>query len=109
MPQQHNLSRRKFLKTGTALAAASIITPQALFATQNRRITGTSVLQEDIFQKFKCPQWFKDAKFGLWLHWGPQTIPTKGGGWYASHMYIRIPRYGTDTAFFEFSTFCDAA
>lgn len=91
MPQQQNLSRRKFLKTGTVLAAASIITPQALFAIQKRTITGASTLQEDIFQKFKCPQWFKDAKFGLWLHWGPQTIPTKGGGWYANHMYVDNP------------------
>lgn len=41
----------------------------------------------DIFNQFQVPQWFKDAKFGLWLHWGPQSIPAKGGGWYARHMY----------------------
>ena len=37
---------------------------------------------------WECPEWFKDAKFGLWLHWGPQTIPAKGGGWYARDMYM---------------------
>lgn len=21
-------------------------------------------------QQFECPQWFKDAKFGVWAHWG---------------------------------------
>jgi alpha-L-fucosidase len=41
----------------------------------------------DIFRQFQIPQWFKDAKFGLWLHWGPQSIPEKGGGWYARHCY----------------------
>jgi alpha-L-fucosidase len=41
----------------------------------------------DIFDLFQCPQWLKDAKFGLWLHWGPQTVPDAGGGWYARHLY----------------------
>jgi len=21
---------------------------------------------------WECPEWFKDAKFGIWAHWGPQ-------------------------------------
>ncbi|MDR0384468.1 MAG: alpha-L-fucosidase, partial [Prevotellaceae bacterium] len=78
------LSRRHFLKTGTALAASSIIAPQ-LFGKSDAMPDPD--IQNDIFRKFKCPQWFKDSKFGLWLHWGPQTIPAKGGGWYARSMY----------------------
>ncbi len=47
--------------------------------------------------KWKCPEWFKDAKFGLWLHWGPQTVPAKGGGWYARHMYMEPKALGRET------------
>ena len=21
---------------------------------------------------WECPEWFRDAKFGIWAHWGPQ-------------------------------------
>lgn len=34
------------------------------------------------------PEWIQDAKFGLWAHWGPQSVPRLGGGWYARHMYM---------------------
>jgi alpha-L-fucosidase len=42
----------------------------------------------ELASHWECPEWFKDAKFGLWISWGPQTIPLKGGGWYARHMYL---------------------
>lgn len=38
-------------------------------------------------RRFKCPDWFRDAKFGIWSHWGPQSVPMYGD-WYARHMYI---------------------
>ena len=34
-----------------------------------------------------CPEWFRDAKFGIWAHWGPQCQP-EDGDWYARHMYV---------------------
>jgi alpha-L-fucosidase len=36
---------------------------------------------------YKCPEWFRDAKFGIWAHWGPQCVPM-AGDWYARKMYI---------------------
>ncbi len=36
---------------------------------------------------FECPEWFRDAKLGIWSHWGPQCVPMYGD-WYARHMYI---------------------
>jgi alpha-L-fucosidase len=36
---------------------------------------------------FQCPDWFRDAKFGIWSHWGPQSVPMFGD-WYARHMYV---------------------
>ncbi len=37
-------------------------------------------------QQYKCPEWFRDAKFGIWAHWGPQSVPMDGD-WYARGMY----------------------
>ena len=37
-------------------------------------------------KQWECPEWFKDAKFGIWAHWGPQC-QAETGDWYARHMY----------------------
>ena len=37
-------------------------------------------------KKYKCPEWFRDAKFGIWAHWGPQAIP-EDGDWYSRRLY----------------------
>lgn len=38
------------------------------------------------FASYKCPEWFRDAKFGIWSHWGPQAVPRQGD-WYAKRLY----------------------
>lgn len=42
-------------------------------------------------RQYECPDWFRDAKLGIWAHWGPQSVPMYGD-WYARNMYIE----GTD-------------
>lgn len=37
-------------------------------------------------QQYKAPEWFQNAKFGIWAHWGPQCQPGQGD-WYARGMY----------------------
>lgn len=37
-------------------------------------------------KQWECPEWFKDAKFGIWAHWGPQC-QAEAGDWYARHLY----------------------
>ena len=37
-------------------------------------------------QQYQYPGWFRDAKFGIWSHWGPQAVPRQGD-WYAKRMY----------------------
>ena len=49
---------------------------------QNKKLTWKELREE-----FKCPKWFSEARFGIWVHWGAQTQPEFGGGWYARHMY----------------------
>jgi alpha-L-fucosidase len=44
-------------------------------------------------QQYKVPDWFRNAKFGIWAHWGPQCQPEQGD-WYARHMYLEgEPQY----------------
>jgi alpha-L-fucosidase len=40
---------------------------------------------------YQCPEWFRDAKFGIWAHWGPQCEP-EHGDWYARFMYMQGSR-----------------
>jgi len=40
----------------------------------------------DSLTNYSCPEWFRDAKFGIWAHWGPQAVPMDGD-WYARGMY----------------------
>lgn len=57
-------------------------------------------------KSYKTPDWFRDAKFGIWAHWGPQCEP-EDGDWYARKMYIQgseqynfhIKKYGHPSVF----------
>ena len=40
---------------------------------------------------WECPEWFKDAKFGIWAHWGPQC-QAEAGDWYGRSMYYEGSR-----------------
>jgi len=52
-------------------------------------------------QQHETPEWFRDAKFGIWAHWGPQCVEGSGD-WMARLMYIEgsreyrwhVERYG---------------
>lgn len=43
---------------------------------------------QSLEDNYKCPEWFRDAKFGIWAHWGPQCVP-EYGDWYARGMYLQ--------------------
>lgn len=38
------------------------------------------------------PEWFKDAKFGIYFHWGVYSVPAFGNEWYPRNMYIEGSR-----------------
>ena len=40
----------------------------------------------DSLAEYRTPDWFRNAKFGIWAHWGPQCEP-EFGDWYARAMY----------------------
>jgi alpha-L-fucosidase len=42
---------------------------------------------------YKAPDWFRDAKLGIWNCWGPEAVPEMGD-WYARNMYVEgHPQY----------------
>ncbi len=41
---------------------------------------------ESLAKNYQCPEWFRDAKFGIWAHWTAQCVPEQGD-WYARNMY----------------------
>jgi alpha-L-fucosidase len=38
-------------------------------------------------QKYEVPDWYKDAKFGIFIHWGVYSVPAFGNEWYPRMMY----------------------
>src|SRR3954465_7392010 len=62
--------------------------------------------QWDSLKKYNVPDWFRDAKFGMWAHWGPQCQP-EHGDWYARSMYqegsevykFHVEKYGHPSKF----------
>ena len=39
-------------------------------------------------QQYECPEWFQDAKFGIYLHWGAYSVAEQGE-WYARNLYLQ--------------------
>ena len=60
-------------------------------------------------QDYQCPAWFRDAKFGIYAHWGPYCVPAfpTTTDWYSHHMYqpahaihkYHVQTYGPVTEF----------
>jgi alpha-L-fucosidase len=41
---------------------------------------------DESLKQYKCPEWFRDAKFGIWTVWGPMAV-ARSGDWYARFLY----------------------
>ena len=39
-------------------------------------------------RNYKVPEWYQDAKFGIFIHWGVYSVPAFGSEWYPRLMYI---------------------
>jgi alpha-L-fucosidase len=58
-------------------------------------------------QNYQVPDWYKDAKFGIFVHWGVYSVPAFGNEWYPREMYSpgsdeykhHIATYGTQDKF----------
>lgn len=72
------LTRRDAL----GLLAGSVVAPALAKASTNFEATRESL------RAYQVPEWFRDAKFGIWAHWGPQSA-AEDGDWYARNMYMQ--------------------
>ena len=60
----------------------------------------------DSLMQYDAPEWYRDAKFGIWAHWSPQCVP-EAGDWYGRKMYIegdkdyhyQLDHYGPQSRF----------
>jgi alpha-L-fucosidase len=43
----------------------------------------------DSLSEYELPQWYRNAKFGIFIHWGIYSVPAFGGEWYSRNMYIK--------------------
>jgi alpha-L-fucosidase len=75
------LSRRHFM--GAAAAAAAWPHAQAASAAAPFTATWSSLADG-----YRTPDWFRDAKFGIWAHWSAQCVPEMGD-WYGRNMYLQ--------------------
>ncbi len=39
-------------------------------------------------REYKAPEWYRDAKFGIFIHWGVYSVPAFGSEWYPRNMYL---------------------
>ncbi len=74
------------LKPGLQLAAAQHEPPPGI-EIQSGPFEGSRAS----LTKYQTPEWFRDAKFGIWAHWGPQSA-VEQGDWYARNMYMQGSR-----------------
>lgn len=40
-------------------------------------------------QEYEVPKWYRDAKFGIFIHWGVYSVPAFGNEWYPRFMYMQ--------------------
>jgi alpha-L-fucosidase len=74
----------------------------------------TSINAQEKFQatwesleKYQTPDWFRDAKFGIFIHWGVYSVPAFENEWYPRNMYVKdskeykhhIEKYGPQNKF----------
>lgn len=43
----------------------------------------------DSLGAYRVPEWFRDAKFGIFIHWGVYSVPAFGSEWYSRNMYVQ--------------------
>ena len=85
------LSRRDFIKASAVVAGLQLPAwrVRAVTAAQSARTIARGPFQpnwDSLVGNYRVPDWFRDAKFGIWAHWSAQCVPEQGD-WYARRMY----------------------
>lgn len=84
-------SRRDFIKaasgTGIGWAAGPRVSRQA----EAETAPGPKKYEPtwDSLKQYEIPEWYQNAKFGIFLHWGVYAVPARASEWYPRLMYRR--------------------
>ncbi|HLK31381.1 MAG TPA: alpha-L-fucosidase [Puia sp.] len=62
-------------------ALTSVLSASKLYAQERYQANWESL------KKYQIPEWFRDAKFGIFIHWGVYSVPAFGSEWYPREMY----------------------
>ncbi len=84
----YHMKRRTLIK-GMAAGISSLYLSNVFahpFLSSRNKALGPFQPNWDSLMQYKVPEWFRDVKFGIWAHWGPQCQPERGD-WYARGMY----------------------
>jgi len=92
------MNRRKLLQSMGAGCSAFAL--RKLAPAQSATAGGPFAPTRESLRTYRIPDWFRDAKFGIWAHWGPQSA-IEDGDWYARKMYIQ----GTDQYLYHCETY----
>ncbi len=71
-------------------ASAKYAAPRATLLRQVDRIDHQGPYRPDweSLKNYQIPDWYKEAKFGIFIHWGVYSVPAFGSEWYPRLMYI---------------------
>ena len=61
---------------------------QQLDAVSTRIAHGPFAASWQSLQAYRVPDWFRDAKFGIFIHWGVFSVPAFDNEWYSRNMYV---------------------
>jgi alpha-L-fucosidase len=88
------MNRRSFLSTSaSAFAWAALAKSGYPQMFRGRATDGPFQPAWESLKSYRCPDWYRNAKLGIWAHWSPQCVP-EDGDWYARNMYIQgTPQY----------------
>ncbi|MFC2098137.1 alpha-L-fucosidase [Bacteroidota bacterium] len=80
-------SRRQFILNSALATTGCAVFPNTLIGGTGPSIDDKFKPSWESLKQYECPQWYRDAKFGIWAHWGPQSVPELTD-WYARFLYI---------------------
>ncbi|MFB9682314.1 alpha-L-fucosidase [Streptosporangium vulgare] len=81
----YHLSRRSLLAAAVATTAASLLRADPAWATEGPQSYTPTWASVD--QHPPAAEWFQDAKFGIYYHWGVFSVPAFANEWYPRNMY----------------------
>ncbi|MFF3402906.1 alpha-L-fucosidase [Streptomyces sp. NPDC002659] len=82
-----SFNRRAFL-VGSTAAAAATVAGGPLGGRSHAAPLQYTPSWDSVDRHPAAPDWFRDAKFGIYFHWGAFSVPAYGSEWYPRNMYI---------------------